>query len=256
MGRIIAVANQKGGVGKTTTCVNLGYALYKRGKRVLLCDADPQGNCTSGMGLDKFLSPNLYDVLINGADVKSAIKSTNYGDVLPSNRELSGATVELVGLQGRESVLKDALVRVKSDYDYIFIDCPPSLEMLTVNALCAAESLLVPLQCEYFAMEGLVDLLATVRMIKTSLNPDLEIEGLLLTMSDKRTNFTEQVADEVRRHFGDTVYKTAIPRNVRVGESPSHGKPVIAYDRMSKGARAYLQFASEFLKRERDSGMS
>ena len=255
MGRIIAIANQKGGVGKTTTCVNLCCALHNRGKRILLCDADPQGNSTSGMGLNKSLSPNIYDVLINGVNAADAIVKSAYGDVIPSNKNLSGAIVELVGVYEREYVLKKALEPLRDSYDYIFIDCPPSLEMLTLNALCAATSVLVPVQCEYYAMEGLSDLLTTIRMIKQKLNPEIEIEGLLLTMYDKRTNFSEQVAEEIRRHFGTRVYRNSIPRNVRIGEAPSHGKPVIAYDRMSKGSRAYLAFSNEFLKRESEAAI-
>ena len=250
MAKIIAVANQKGGVGKTSTCVNLTCALHNRGKRVLLCDADPQGNSTSGFGVDKSSAPNVYDMLINGASAANAIVKTKYGDILPSNKNLSGAIIELVEAENREYKLKNALAEISYRYDYIFIDCPPSLELLTLNALCAAESIIVPVQCEYYAMEGLSDLLTTIRMIKARLNPGLEIEGLLLTMYDKRTNFSEQVAKEIRRHFGDKVYKTEIPRNVRISEAPSHGKPVVAYDFMSKGSRSYLAFASEFLKKQ------
>lgn len=251
MGKIIAIANQKGGVGKTTTSVNLCCALHNRGKKVLLCDADPQGNCASGLGIDKAVKPNLYDVLINHVPAEKAIIHTKYGDILPTNRELSGATVELVSVENREFVMQNALKSIKESYDYIFIDCPPSLEMLTLNALCAAESILVPLQCEYFAMEGLSDLMTTVRMIKNKLNPKLTVEGLILTMYDSRTKFSEQVAEEIRKHFGEHVFDTTIPRNVRIGESPSHGKPVIIYDRISKGTRSYLQLASEFLARQR-----
>lgn len=250
MGKIVAIANQKGGVGKTTTCVNLCYALSSRAKNVLVCDTDPQSNSTSGMGVDKSTTPNIYDVLINGLPASDAIVKTEYGYLLPSNKILSGATVELVNFENREFVLKDALAQVRDSYDYILIDCPPSLEMLTLNALCAADSVLVPLQCEYYALEGLSDLLTTVNTIKKRLNPGLEIEGLLLTMYDSRTKFSGQVAEEARRHFGDKVYRTAIPRNVRLSEAPSHGKPVLAYDRMSKGSRSYMKLSSEFLKRQ------
>ena len=246
MARIIAIVNQKGGVGKTTTTVNLTAALHALGKRVLLCDFDPQANATSGMGVDKnTASPNVYDVLINGADPFRAVVSTRYGDVLPSNKALAGAGIEMIGIENREKLLKNALDILSPRYDYIFIDCPPSLELLTVNALCAAGSLLVPVQCEYYALEGLSDLLATVRIIKRGLNPRLALEGVLLTMFDSRTNLSLQVAEEVKRHFPGQVYATVIPRNVRLSEAPSHGKPVSAYDPYSRGAEAYRNLAEE-----------
>ena len=250
MGKIIAIANQKGGVGKTTTTINLACALHNRGKRVLVVDYDPQGNCTSGMGVDKNTKPNVYDLLEDAALTKDVIVKTPYGDVLPSNKAMAGAAVELVGVENREYRLKEALDTVKDRYDYIFIDNPPSLELLTLNALCAADSVLVPMQCEYFAMEGLSDLMTTVRMINKKLNPRLEIEGVVLTMYDSRVKLSEQVEKEIRGYFGSRVYKTRIPRNVRLAEAPSHAKPVIQYDRMSKGARAYLKLGSEFLKRQ------
>lgn len=249
MGRIIAIANQKGGVGKTTTTINLACALNNRGWRVLVADCDPQGNATSGFGIDKRHEPNIYDVLLNGRSAADCIVETKFGSVLPSNKELSGATVELVDVEEREFVLKRALDEIRDRYDYILIDCPPSLEMLTLNALCAADSVLVPLQCEYFALEGLSDLLATVKAVNKRLNPKLEIDGVVLTMYDSRTNLSEQVAEEVKKYFPGKVYSTNIPRNVRLSEAPSHGKPAIVYDRMSKGSRAYLRLASEFLKR-------
>jgi chromosome partitioning protein len=251
MGKIIAVANQKGGVGKSTTCINLCFALHNRGKRVLLADCDPQGNSTSGLGLDKSTRPNIYDILVGSEAIASCVVKTKYGDVLPSNKELSGAVVELVDVPEREYCLKKALETVRASYDFILVDCPPSLELLTLNALVAADSVLVPVQCEYFALEGLTDLVSTLKRLNQRLNPGLTIEGLIMTMYDKRTNFSEQVAQELRNHFGEKVFETEIPRNVRLSEAPSHGKPVIVYDRMSKGSRAYLRLASEFLKRQR-----
>lgn len=249
MGKVIAVVNQKGGVGKTTTCINLCCALAESGKRVLLCDMDPQGNSTSGMGLDKkSVSPTVYDVIINGVDAVKAIISTKYGDVLPSNKVLSGAGIELVAIAEREFKLQSALKPLREQYDYIIIDCPPSLELLTLNALCAADALLVPVQCEYFALEGLSDLLTTLRIIKKRLNPALEIEGVLLTMYDGRTNLSLQVAEEVRKYFKTKVFRTVIPRNVRLSEAPSHGKPAVVYDRSSRGARAYLDLAAELVR--------
>ena len=246
MARIIAIVNQKGGVGKTTTTVNLTAALHALGKRVLLCDFDPQANATSGMGVDKnAASPNIYDVLINGADPKKAVVATKYGDVLPSNKALAGAGIEMIGVDDREKLLKRALDLLSPGYDYILIDCPPSLELLTVNALCAAGTLLVPVQCEYYALEGLSDLLATVRLVKRKLNPRLALEGVLLTMFDSRTNLSLQVAEEVKRYFPGQVYATVIPRNVRLSEAPSHGKPVAAYDPYSRGAEAYAALAGE-----------
>ena len=246
MARIIAVVNQKGGVGKTTTTVNLTAALAALGKKVLLCDFDPQANATSGMGVDKnTASPNVYDVLINGADPKKAVVSTRYGDVLPSNKALAGAGIEMIGIEGREKLLKSALDALAPGYDFILIDCPPSLELLTVNALCAAQTLLVPVQCEYYALEGLSDLLATVRIVKRGLNPRLGLEGVLLTMFDSRTNLSLQVAQEVKRHFPGQVFATVIPRNVRLSEAPSHGKPISAYDPYSRGAEAYAALAEE-----------
>jgi len=250
MVKVIAVANQKGGVGKTTTCVNLCAAITKRGRRVLLVDCDPQGNSTSGMGVSKDAMPNIYDVLVRGENAADCVIKTEYGSVLPSNKELSGATIELVRTEGREFVLKNALLPIKSDYDYIFIDCPPSLEILTVNALAAADSVLVPVQCEYYALEGIADLMTTIKLTKRGINPGLEVQGIVLTMYDSRTNFSDQVAAEVEKFFGNAVYKTRIPRNIRTAEAPSHGVPVIRYDRLSKGSRAYLHLAVEFLKRE------
>lgn len=250
MGKVIAVTNQKGGVGKTTSCINICCALALAGKKVLLCDIDPQGNCTSGYGIDKNrATPNVYDVLINNADVSDAVRKTKYGDIIPSNKNLAGATVELVSVKQREFVLKKALAEVKDRYDFIFIDCPPSLELLTLNALCAADSILVPVQCEYFALEGLSDLMTTVRTVKKRLNPSLQIEGVLLTMYDSRTNFSAQVASEVKKYFRDKVYSVTIPRNVRLSEAPSHGKPAVVYDKSSRGAVAYIELAKEIMEK-------
>jgi len=252
MGKIIAVANQKGGVGKTTSCVNLCSALSEQGSTVLLCDMDPQSNSTSGMGVDKGrTSANIYNVLIEGVDAAKAIQRTPYGDLLPSNKILSGACVELVSMPDREFILRRVLGGVRGNYDYIFIDCPPSLEMLTLNSLCAADTVLIPVQCEYFALEGLSDLMSTIRLIKKSLNPDLEIEGVLLTMYDARTNFSAQVASEIKKFFNRKVYNISIPRSVRVAEAPSHGEPVIKYDRYSRGSLAYIELAKEFVKRNK-----
>lgn len=248
MARIIAVANQKGGVGKTSTCVNLTFALKKRGRKVLLVDCDAQGNATSGMGVDKSITPNMYHILTQGVQASDCVIHTSYGDVIPTNKDLSGATVELVDMEEREYILRNALEPLREEYDYIFIDCPPSLEILTVNALAAADGVLVPVQCEYYALEGIADLTTTIKMINSRINPKLEIQGIVLTMFDSRTNFSQQVADEIIRYFGDKVYQTRIPRNIRIAEAPSHGKPVIAYDRISRGSSAYLKLGAELVK--------
>lgn len=248
--KTVAIVNQKGGVGKTTTCVNLAAALSEQGKRVLLCDFDPQANSTSGMGVDKTVSKGVYEVLIGEMPTQDALVHTKFGDVLPSNKALAGAGIELIGMERRESLLRDALAQVGDQYDFIFIDCPPSLELLTLNALCAADTILVPVQGEYFALEGLSDLMNTVRIVRRSLNPHLELEGVLLTMFDGRTNLALQVAQEVKHYFPGKVYSTVIPRNVRLSEAPSHGKPITAYDRTSRGAEAYTALAAEFLKKQ------
>ena len=246
MGRIIAVVNQKGGVGKTTTAVNLAAALTEQGFRVLVCDFDPQANATSGLGVDKRKTKaSSYDVVINGTPAEEAIVRTNYADVMPSSADLAGAGVELIDRPGREQQLKKALTPIRDRYDLILIDCPPSLELLTLNGLCACDGILIPVQCEYYALEGLSDLMATMRAVKRKLNPSLEIFGVILTMFDGRTNFSAQVAQEVRRHFPGKVFSTVIPRNIRLAEAPSHGIPVTAYDRTSRGAAAYRAMAEE-----------
>ncbi len=250
MGKIIAVVNQKGGVGKTTTAVNLTAALHAVGLKVLLCDFDPQANATSGMGVNKrTVKKDVYDVVVDGISGQEAIVSTKFGDVLPSSADLAGAAVELIGMENASLRLANALAPLKSQYDLILIDCPPSLEMLTLNALSAAEGLLIPVQCEYYALEGLADLMTTLRMVKKKMNPALEIFGVVLTMFDGRTNFSTQVAQEVRRHFPGKVFSAVIPRNVRLAEAPSHGLPVMAYDRSSKGSLAYTALAEEIKKK-------
>mgnify|MGYP005952832193 CR=1 FL=1 len=249
MAKTIAFVNQKGGVGKTTSCVNVGACLQAAGTKVLVCDFDPQGNATSGFGIDKgTVFPTIYDVLISGTPAEQAIVHTSYADVLPANKALAGASVELIDLNRREYLLKDALQTVANQYDYILIDCPPSLELLTLNCLCAADAVLVPVQCEYYALEGLSDLLSTIRIVKGRLNPSIQLEGLLLTMYDGRTNLSMQVAEQVKRHFPGKVFATVIPRNVRLSEAPSHGKPVLAYDGSSRGAVAYQRLTEEFLQ--------
>ena len=246
MGKILAVVNQKGGVGKTTTAVNLTAALTELGLKVLLCDFDPQANATSGLGVDKRrIKHSVYDVVINNVSATEAIVQTKFGDVLPSSADLAGAAVELIASEHREHQLRICLAPVKEAYDVILIDCPPSLEMLTLNGLAAADSILVPVQCEYYALEGLSDLMTTLRIVKKRVNPSLDIFAVLLTMFDGRTNFSTQVAQEVRRHFPGKVLATVIPRNVRLAEAPSHGLPVTAYDRSGKGSIAYRQVAQE-----------
>ena len=246
MGKIVAVVNQKGGVGKTTSAVNLTACLHDLGLKVLLCDFDPQANASSGLGIEKKkIKYSSYDVVINDVPAANAVVKTKFGDVLPSSADLAGAAVELISMEDPNQRLKKALAPLKDQYDLILVDCPPSLEMLTLNALAAADSILVPVQCEYYALEGLSDLMATLRAVKKRINPTLEIFGVLLTMFDGRTNFSAQVAQEVRRHFPGKVYATVIPRNIRLAEAPSHGIPVTVYDRSSRGAHAYKAVAEE-----------
>ena len=246
LAKIIAVANQKGGVGKTTSCVNLCAALHAMGRRVLLVDCDPQGNASSGMGVPKASRPNTYDILINETAAVDCIRHTDYGDVIPTGKELAAASVELIGTDKREFVLKSALMTLFADYDYIFIDCPPSLELLTINALVAADSVLIPMQCEYYALEGIADLMTSIKMCKKRLNKRLEIEGIILTMYDARMNLTTQVANELRKYLGDKVYGTVIPRSIRLSEAPSHGIPGVIYEKYNKGSKAYMALAEEF----------
>jgi len=250
MTKIMAITNQKGGVGKTTTTVNLAASLGAVKKRVLLVDLDPQGNATMGSGINKGdLELSVYDVLIGEATIAQARITSDKGkyDVLPANRDLAGAEIELVGMEGREMRLKLELQTVAHEYDYVLIDCPPALNLLTLNGLCAARSVMIPMQCEYYALEGLSDLVNTIRKVRESLNPELEIEGLLRTMFDPRNSLAQQVSDQLQQHFGDKVYRTVIPRNVRLAEAPSYGVPALYHDAQSKGTQAYLALAGELL---------
>lgn len=252
VGKIIAVANQKGGVAKTTTAVNLSACLVELGKKVLLIDLDPQGNASSGCGVAKHkLSRSIYDVLINDVSIQSVIQKTDLKNffIAPARIELAGAEIELVNLESRENKLSKALQPIQSDYDFILIDCPPSLGLLTLNALTAATDILMPIQCEYYALEGLTLLMDTYNRVKKSLNPNLDIIGVLLTMFDARTNLSIQVVDEVKKYFKNKVFRTIVPRNVRLGEAPSHGKPIVLYDSKSRGAEVYRDLAKEVLER-------
>ncbi|MEG0257946.1 MAG: AAA family ATPase [Christensenella sp.] len=253
MGKIIAIANQKGGVGKTTTAINLSACIAAQGKRVLLIDIDPQGNSSSGLGVERVgLTKSSYDVLVSRVSAVEAIRPTMMKtlDIMPANIDLVGAEVELVPMMARETILKQALADIKELYDYIFMDCPPSLGLITLNALTAADKILVPIQCEYYALEGLTQLMSTVKLVRQSLNPALEVEGVVLTMYDGRTNLSLQVVAEVRKFFKNKVYQTVIPRNVRLGEAPSYGLPIILYDERCLGTEAYNELASEFLKND------
>lgn len=250
--KVFAVANQKGGVGKTSVAVNLSATLAHYGQTVLLIDLDPQGNATTGSGIDKNkIDKNVYGVLLNEYTISLArVKTASHFDVLPANRELAGAEIELINVEEREFRLKAALACVVEDYNFVVIDCPPALNMLTVNALTAANAVIIPMQCEYYALEGLSDLVGTLRKVKANLNPHIEIEALVRTMYDPRSALTTQVSDEIKTHFGDKVFDTVIPRNIRIAEAPSYGKPVIHYDPTSKGAMAHFAFARELLGRE------
>lgn len=253
MSHVIAIANQKGGVGKTTTAINLGASLAVAEKRTLILDIDPQGNATSGLGIENRSSrPTIYDVLIGQHGVADAtVREVHFPllDVVPSTRDLVGAEIELVSAFSRETILRKALEPVRDQYDFILVDCPPSLGLLTVNTLTAADSVLIPIQCEFYALEGLSQLLNTVRLVQRGLNPDLDIEGVLLTMYDKRLNLSKQVGEEAREYFGPKVYRSAIPRNVRLAEAPSFGQPIVLYDVLSSGAQAYLSLAQEVIER-------
>ncbi|MBI5543075.1 MAG: ParA family protein [Deltaproteobacteria bacterium] len=254
MGRILSISNQKGGVGKTTTAINLGASLASAERKTLLVDIDPQGNAGSGLGVPtRDLEKTIYDVLLGDAEASEVICKSDlkFLDVLPANRNLAGAEVELVSLKNREYRLKEALKKVRNKYEFILIDCPPALSLLTVNALVASDAVLIPLQCEYFALEGISELVNTVELVKQSLNPHLELEGVLLTMFDARISISHQVAEEARKHFQDRVFDTVIPRNVRLSECPSFGKPIVLYDLRSKGSEAYLSLAREIQKRSR-----
>ncbi len=250
MGKIISVANQKGGVGKTTTSITLSSMLAQKNKKVLLIDADPQGNATSGLGVEKNIEKSVYDLLVEDTEANEIIQESTIKNlkVCPSNINLAGAEVELVSMMSREQRLKEKLEEVKEEYDYIIIDCPPSLGLITLNAFTASNSVLIPIQCEYYALEGLGQLINTINLVKKHLNKTLEVEGALLTMYDIRTNLSNQVVNEVKNYFGDKVYKTVIPRNVKLSEAPSYGMPITIYDSRSKGAKSYDKFVKEFLK--------
>ena len=250
MARVISIANQKGGVGKTTTAVNLSACLAQKGKRVLLIDTDPQGNATSGLGIESHTEKSVYNVLVDDMDIKETIlsKKKKKLEICPANINLAGAEIELVSMVSRENRLKDAVDTIRDEYDYILIDCPPSLGLITLNAFTASDSVLVPIQCEYYALEGLGQLINTIKLVQKHLNPDLVIEGVILTMFDARTNLSTQVSREVEKYFGNKVFQTIIPRNIRLSEAPSHGLPITLYDNESKGAETYKKLAKELIK--------
>ncbi|SKC88905.1 ParA family protein [Maledivibacter halophilus] len=255
MGKAIALFNQKGGVGKTTTNVNLSACIATKGKKILIIDIDPQGNTTSGFGIDKnSTESNIYDALLGDDDIENCIIKTDYKniDIIPSNVQLAGAEIELTKISNREYIFKNMINKIRDKYDYIFVDCPPSLGLLTINSLTGVDSVIIPIQCEYYALEGVSQLMNTIQLVKKNLNPSLEIQGVVLSMFDGRTNLSIQVVDEVKKYFRGKVYRTIIPRNVRLAEAPSHGMPVIDYDPKSKGAEAYNELAEEFLELEED----
>lgn len=257
LAKVVSIINQKGGVGKTTTAVSLAAAVGAKGFKVLLADIDPQGNSTSGFGINKRnISASTYDILTGNTDAKKAVVKTAFKnvDIIPANLDLAGAEIELIEMDKRESRLKPAVAQLWSDYDYIFFDCPPSLGLITINALTASDTFLVPVQCEFYALEGLAQLMATVRRVKRLYNPHIELEGVLQTMYDGRLNLTQQVVSEIKKFFPNKVYKTTIPRNVRLSEAPSYGEPIIYYDKNSKGAVAYMAFTEEFLSQQKKSG--
>lgn len=254
MPKVIAIANQKGGVGKTTTSINLSACVAEKGKKVLLIDIDPQGNATSGLSINNHDEKSVYDVLVDDIKIEDAIKPTMVKNlhICASNIDLAGAEIELVSLVSRENRLKNAIERMETNYDYVFIDCPPSLGLITLNAFTAADSVIVPIQCEYYALEGLGQLVNSIKLVKKHLNPDLEIEGVLLTMYDSRTRLSSQVAEEVSKYFGERVFDTVIPRNIRLSEAPSHGLPISMYDPLSKGARTYKKLAKELINKNKE----
>ncbi len=256
MGKIVSFANQKGGVGKTTTCINLASYLSALGKKVLVVDMDPQGNATSGLGITKNQKIiTLYDAIDGDKDILDVIRPTNISnlDIIPATVDLAGAEVELVSMKGREKVVKKLLDKVRDNYNYILIDCPPSLGLLTINALTTSNSVVIPIQCEFFALEGLTQLMNTIKLVKKHLNEEIDVEGVILTMKDNRSNLIQEVSQEIKRFFGKKVYETSIPRSIRLAEAPSHGKPIMTYDAKSKGGVAYFDLAKEFLNRNKDS---
>ena len=256
MGKIVSFANQKGGVGKTTTCINLASYLSALGKKILVIDMDPQGNATSGLGITKGQNIiTLYDAIDGDKDITEVVRQTNLKnlDIIPATVDLAGAEVELVSMRGREKVVKNLIKKIKDNYDYILIDCPPSLGLITINALTTSNSVVIPIQCEFFALEGLTQLMNTIKLVKKHLNEEIDVEGVILTMKDNRSNLIQEVSQEIKRFFGKKVYNTSIPRSIRLAEAPSHGKPIMTYDAKSRGGIAYFELAKEFLDRNKDS---